>query len=276
MLDALFNKGLRAEVVEGIDLEYGITLTGSRITVGSGPTDDLRLGAADVVPGHLVFERRADGKGWEYFTSDSGRTQVDRGNPRTGTVRPGMWFRLGAETRLELRRTSLPAETVPTGDGDAPKTIPLAIALPAMGLMAIGALMAAGALGDRGTGGLSLQTAAWVAGSTPLDEAVDICLDTTLSPGRAVAASDPASPFWRAVTFRDTDPSLAGEARADLIGSIREILASAHLLSRENKNIEASEALRRLEYVLPVGSADCPILTASRFDLAVFELRGSR
>jgi hypothetical protein len=276
MLDALFNKGLRAEVTEGIDLEYGITLSGKRVTVGSGPTDDLRLGAADIVPGHLIFERRADGKGWEYFTSDSGRTQVDRGNPRTGTVRPGMWFRLGSETRLELSRTALPAETVTNGETDGPKTIPLTIALPAMGIMVIGALFLVTALGDRGAGDLSLQTAGWVAGSSTLEDAVDACLQTTLTPARAIAESDPASPFWRSVTFRDTDPARAEVARAELIGSIREALASAHLLSRENKNIEASKALRRLEYVLPVGSADCPILTASRFDLAVFELRGSR
>ena len=70
MMRFLAPKGFRAEVTEGIDLEHGIMLTGQRVTVGSGPGDTLRLGASDVVPGHLTFEKRADGKGWEYFTSD--------------------------------------------------------------------------------------------------------------------------------------------------------------------------------------------------------------
>ncbi|CAN0606640.1 unnamed protein product, partial [Ectocarpus sp. 12 AP-2014] len=46
-------KGLRAEVTEGIDLENAVMLIGQRVTVGSGPGDTLRLGAADIVPGHL-------------------------------------------------------------------------------------------------------------------------------------------------------------------------------------------------------------------------------
>lgn len=276
MLDFLSPKGLRAEVTEGIDLEQGVTLTGQRITIGSGPHDTLRLGAADVVPGHLTFERRADGKGWDYFTSDRGVTQVDRGNPRTGIVRAGMWLRLGRETKIDMQRAALPA----AADGDVsdatPATVPMPAALGIMGLMAVVAVFLVVGAGGGGSRTISLKTTRWVTGADDLAPALERCLEETTLPGRAVAASDPASPFFRVMEYRQTDPARASAAEAELAGKIREILANAHFLSRGNKPLEASGTLRRLEYVLPVGVANCPILTASRFDLALLEVRGSR
>ena len=276
MLDFLAPKGLRAEVTEGIDLEQGATLTGQRITIGSGPNDTLRLGAADVVPGHLTFERRADGKGWDYFTSDRGATQVDRGNPRTGLVRSGMWLRLGRETKIELQRAALPAAPKGEASDEASKTVPMPLALGAMvGMAAIAAFIVVG-LGDSSSGGVKFRTTPWVTGAADLGPALEDCLKETSLPGRAVASNDPASPFFRVMEYRQTDPARASQAQKELQESIRELLAKSHFLSRENMLLEASDTLRRLEYVLPVGVAKCPILSASRFDLALLEVRGSR
>lgn len=276
MMRFLAPKGLRAEVTEGIDLEHGIMLTGQRVTVGSGPGDTLRLGAADVVPGHLTFERRADGKGWEYFTSDRGTTQVDRGNPRTGPVRAGMWLRLGRETRIDLTRAPLPATPAGKSPDAEPASVPMPVALGLMGAMAAGALFFAVGFGDGGSGPNGLRTTPWVTGAAELAPAIESCLSETLAPGRAVAAADPASAFWRVMEYRSTDPARAREAEQELVLKVREILASAHFLFREGKDLKASETLRRLENVLPVGVAACPILTASRFDLALLEVRATR
>ena len=274
MLSFLQAKGFRAEVTEGIDLENAVLLTGQRVTVGSAPTDTLRLGAADIVPGHLTFERRSDGKGWDYFTSDRGVTLVDKGNPRTGQVRAGMWIRLGRETRIDLGRAVLPAEAQNDTAGDAPATIPMPVALGVLAVIAVAGLVFSGGL-QRG-GGIPLRTTGWVTGATELSPAVETCLAQASALLHAVPPSDPANHFWQASTLRRTDPSAAASAERELTTRIREILASAHLLYSENKPLEASQTLRRLEYVLPVTDTDCPILQASRFDLALLEVRGTR
>ncbi|MXQ09740.1 hypothetical protein GQ651_17985 [Alphaproteobacteria bacterium GH1-50] len=277
MMAFLGPKGFSIEVTEGIDLERTLVLTGQRVTVGTGPGDDLRLGARDVVSGHITFERRKDGKGWEFFTSDRGVSEVDRGNPRTGAVRPGMWFRLGRETRIDIRRVAAPVETEAAPSGGAqPKTVPLGVALPAMGLMvlaAVGFVLFAGA-GQTGQSGM--RTTGWVERSAPIEPAVERCLASAGSQARTISPDDPSSAFWRTVSLRQSDPAAARAAEADLIREVRAILTEAHFLTRENRAADASEALRRMEYVLPVGLTDCPILSASRFDLALLELRGNR
>ena len=277
MMAFLGPKGFSIEVTEGIDLERTLLLSGQRVTVGAGPGDDLRLGARDVVSGHITFERRKDGKGWEFFTSDRGVTAVDRGNPRTGAVRPGMWFRLGHETRIDIRRAAVPDEIeIGTSGGDQPKTVPLGVALPAMGLMAlaaVGFVVFAGA-GQTDTGGM--RTTGWVDRSAAIEPAVERCLASAGARGRTISPDDPSSAFWRTVSLRQSDPAAARRAEADLIREVRAILTEAHFLARENMASDASEALRRMEYVLPVGLTDCPILSASRFDLALLELRGNR
>lgn len=275
MMTFLTQKGLRAEVTEGIDLENGITFAGDRISIGSGPDDDLRLGARDVVSGHLTFERQAGG-GWEYFTSDRGVTEVDRGNPRTGKARAGMWFRLGTETRIDLARAAaLPATPAASAETE-PKRVPLAIAVPAMAVMAGLAVFAMLGSGSGASGSSGLRTAAYVTGSTGLDPAMDTCLSTPRQLERIVAADDPASPFWRFMAFRDSDPSAALLARADLDAAVRETLADAYLLVREKRYLDASRILRRIENVLPVGTARCPIVSASQFDVALLEAAASR
>mgnify|MGYP006908211312 FL=1 len=274
MLDFFSAKGLRAEVTEGIDLEQGVTLTGTRITVGSGPRDTLRLGAADVVPAHLTFERRADGKGWDYFTTDQGFTQVDHGNPRTGKARAGMWFRLGQETRIDLARADAPATAEPGGE-NAETNVPLPVALGILGAFAAVAVFAAVGFGANASGP-SMRATGYVTGTDDLTAALETCLQETVRAQRAVASSDPASPYFRIMEFRGREPARALSAQADLTRSVSGILADAHFLVHENKLLEASGTLRRLEYVLPVSVTNCPILAASNFDAALLEVRGSQ
>jgi len=275
MLSFLAPKGLRAEVTEGIDLEQSVLLTGARVTIGSGPDDDLRLGAADVVQGHLTLERRADGTGWDYFASDRGVTNVSSGNPRTGQVRPGLAIMLGRETRIELIRTVLPAGEAAADDG-VPTTVPLPVAIGILGALAIVAAVFLGGFGGNANAGLSLQTTSFVTAPRAIEQALETCLADPRSPHRSVTTDDPASAFWQVMAFRETDPARANSATSELADTIRGVLTDAHLLAREGKPLEASATLRRLEYVLPLGGARCPILAASRFDLALLELRGSR
>lgn len=280
MLDFFAAKGLRAEVTAGIDLEQGVTLKGQRVSIGSGPSDDLRLGAADVVAGHLTLERSADGTGWEYFASDLGFTLVEGGNPRTGLVRPGLVLQLGQETRIELVRTALPKEAAVSGDTATPKDAPQSIPLPvALGVLAgIGALVFAvmAGLGQGSSSGPSLRTTSLITQTRAIEGALETCLAEPRVPTRPVTAADPAHAFWQVMTQRESDPMLAEAAHGELSRDIRALLTQAHLLAREGRAAEASDTLRRLEYVLPLGAARCPILAASRFDLALLELRGSR
>ncbi len=260
-------KGLRAEVTEGIDLEQGVALTGEKITIGSSPEDNLCLGAADIAPAHLTLQRRADGKGWEYFASDRGQTLVDQGNPRTGPVRAGMWIRLGSETRIEIQRATLPA-TAPD-DGPAEKTtVPLPIALGIIGIMMIGFGFAAGLFGAPEEDDDWLYTSAWFSGAVPLDPSLDECLDQQRTPTQPIAADAPEAAYWAYMIAGDRDGETAIAARTDMISAIRGIIADTHLLQREGRPLEASAALRRIAYVLPVTAADCPILAAVEADRA--------
>ena len=273
MLDFLSAKGLRAEVTEGIDLEQSVPLTGARVTIGTGPRDTLRLGAADVVPGHLTFERRADGKGWDYFTTDQGFTEIDHGNPRTGKVRAGMWFRLGQETRIDLARAEVPASSA-TGSDQTGNTVPMPVALGILGALAATAIFVTVGFGGTSSGP-SMRTTGYVTGADDLTTALESCLTETVRAQRAVASSDPASPFFRVMEYRGSEPAHAISAQAELTASVRGLLADAHFLVRENRLLEASGTLRRLEYVLPVSVTNCPILAASNFDAALLEVRGS-
>lgn len=267
-------KGLRAEVTEGIDLEQGLPLTGDRITIGTGPNDTLRLGAADIAPAHLTLQRRKDGKGWEYFAADRGQTLVDRGNPRTGSLRAGMWFRLGAETKIEIQKTVLPATDSP--DDAAKTTVPLPVAFGLMSLMVIGFALAAGAVGRDTSNDDTLLTSAWFTGAVDLDPYLETCLSHGRRPTQPVAPDDPAAAFWTFGLTADPSSETAVTARDTLTASIRTIITQAHLLEREGQPIRAAAALHRLEYVLPVGDADCPILQAARVDQAQLERSANR
>ena len=262
-------KGLRAEVTEGIDLEQGITLTGDRITIGTGPADDLRLGARDIVPAHLTLQKRLDGKGWEYFTSDRGATLLDKGNPRTGPVRPGMWFRLGAETRIDLQR--VPAAVEEASESGEKTTVPMPIAIGIMGVICLVALAGVAGFGSSKQSG-GLRTAGWYAGTMEMEPALAVCLAQEIPVPITLAATDPDAAFWTAKLATDPAGDTATETHRQLTRAIRDNLAEAHLLFQEDKYLEASRALRRLEYVLPLGRAECPILEASRVDVALLEL----
>ena len=252
-------------MTEGIDLESRIVLSGDRITVGTGPRDDLRLGATDIVREHLVFMRNDKGK-WEYFTTPSGATAVDKGNPRAGLVRPGMWFRIGQETTVTLVKAETPAGQPAESDGK----VPLTIAIPAMLLMAAIAILFVMGNGDTAAPN-GLQTARWFTGAADITTALDTCLAHDLTPPAYATASAIDGPFWAFMADKSaTDP------KADLQQTIRNIIAETHILAGENKALEASQALRRIEYVLPLGRHACPILDAARVDLALLELRGNR
>jgi hypothetical protein len=263
-------KILQAEVTGGVDLESSVLFTGDRITVGSGAGDTLRLGAAGIVPGHLTFEKGAGGH-WEYFSADRGVTGIDRGNPRTGRVRPGMWFDLGYETRLTLTRVPAPPEIAEkTGAGEK-TTVPVGIALPVLGLMVVGAAAAMNfSGGSKGTSGL--RTTPWFTGAADIAPALETCLDSGLSPEAAsISGNDAlsADADFRAA-LRDPD---AGSALAQ---RVRGVIAETHLLTREGRYDEAARSIRRMENVLPVGNGDCPILAAARADLTVLTIQADR
>ncbi|MGB3314752.1 MAG: hypothetical protein WBB85_10095, partial [Albidovulum sp.] len=150
-------KVLRAEVTGGIDLESGVLLTGDRITIGTGPGDDLRLGAQNVVAGHLTLQRAKTGGQWEYFSSDRGHTAVSKGNPRTGPVRPGLTFVLGGETRIEILSVPAPADMEKADAGGSGTTVPLTVALPLMGAMLVAFSLYIGALSGGTESGSGLR-----------------------------------------------------------------------------------------------------------------------
>lgn len=276
MFGFLAPKGLRAEVTGGIDLERGITLTGARVSVGSGPDDDLRLGAVDVVAGHLTFECRSDGTGWDYFASDRGVTQVEGGNARTGPLRAGMILRLGRETQIEIARVPMPAAAPGDSDDSVPTVVPLPAALGILAGLVLVAFVAMTVLSGEARAPLSLQTTAFVTAPRAVETALETCLSGHRAPSFWVTADDPAHAFWQVMAHREADAARANAAMGDLASDIRVLLTDAHLLAREGRPLEASATLRRLEYVLPLGEARCPILAASRFDLALLELRGTR
>ena len=269
-------KVLRAEVVDGIDLEAEVLLTGNRITIGSGSRDDLVLGARHVVESHLTFIRADGSKTWEYFSSDRGQTLVDQGNPRTGTVRPGMWFNLGGETRISIEKIVAPADFIEDTPKGEKKTVPMGVALPLMGLMLLGVAFVTTNLGGSDRGQNDLATLGLFTGDAPIDPLLDRCIAAGLSPSaQTLAGGDPNAKdaLFRAIL---NQPEASDALRQQLAGEIRNIIAESHLLARENKGIEASRNLRRLENVMPVGSGDCPILRAARFDLAILEMQGGR
>ncbi len=266
-------KVLCAEVTGGIDLESRVLLTGDRVTVGSAPGDGLRLGARNIVGAHLTFQRQKGSDAWEYFSSDRGHTAVDKGNPRTGPVRPGMFFVLGGETRIDIVKTDAPADLATRAKGEKGKTVPLGVALPMMGLMVVGFALYMGSLAGGGSDRSTLRTTPWFDGSAALEPAIETCLASGLSP-EARALTPGTNATEPDALFRAALASDGGEkARANLAAKVRGLIADSHLLAHENRLLEASRTLRRLEYVLPVGNGDCPILSAARLDLAILELR---
>ncbi len=280
-LGFLTAKMLRAEVTGGIDLESGILLTGERITIGTGPGDDLRLGAQNVVAGHLTLQRARGGGQWEYFTSDRGHTAVSKGNPRTGPVRPGLSFVLGGETRIDILSVPAPADMQKadaTGTGTA---VPLTVALPLMGAMLVAFALYIGTLSGGTVGSGGLRTTPWFEGTSGVEAALGTCLASGLSPeaqalGSAATKGQPDALFRAYLAAENAAPGRRSELKADLASQVLGLIADAHLLLRENKALEASRSLRRLEYVLPVGNGDCPILSAARLDLAILELWGGQ
>jgi hypothetical protein len=270
-------KVLRAEVTAGVDLESGVLLTGERITIGTGSNDTLRLGARNVVPGHLTFHRQRGSAAWEYMTSDRGQTAVDAGNARTGPVRAGMSFVLGGETRIELRRVPAPPDLAKTETSTGGTTVPLPIALAAMAAMTVAFALYLGGLGGDRADGSALRTTQWFDGTASVEDALAACLASGLGPEARGLASRTGAAEPDAL-FRASLPGTpdAAAARAALAAQVRGLIAESHLLLRENRALDASRTLRRMENVLPVGTGDCPILSAARLDLAILELEGGR
>lgn len=280
-LSFLAPKVLKAEVTEGVDLESSVILTGERITIGSGSGDDLRLGARNAAPAHLTFQRQKGSQTWEYFSSDRGHTVVSTGNPRAGPVKPGMSFVLGSETRIDISRTAAPVNLAGQDNAEAGNTVPLYIALPMMAVMLAAFALYIGALSGGENDGNGLQTTPWFEGRADIGEALETCLASGLSPeARGLASrttmSEPDALFRAYLASAGNASDEADRAKSELAATVRGLIAESHLLFHENKMLKASEALRRLEYVLPVGNGDCPILSAARLDLAILELRGGQ
>lgn len=281
-LSFLSAKALKIEVTEGVDLESSVFLTGDRVTVGTGPQDTLRLGSSSVVAEHVTFVRQPGAKNWEYFTTDRGQTTIDKGNPRTGTVRPGMWFRIGADTRIDI--LTAPAPDLPDQEDakQEKKEVPLAVALPIMALMVVAfGLIVSMMTSEREVSGSSLRTAAWFVGDAALEPSLDVCLATGYEQSKSqlpvrVARTAPDALFQQYIITRDDDPLTAAEVIDQLTEKVRKIIAEAHLLAHEGAYLDASQQLRRLENVLPVGTGNCPILSAARSDLATLEIQAER
>lgn len=271
----LKQKGIKAEVVEGVDLEEAVFLTGERVSVGSGPDDTLRLGGARIVPGHVVFARAENGRGWEYFTSGAGEVEISSGNPRTGPARPGLTFRLGADTVLKLTREALPAELLETG-GEEKKEIPLVIALPIMAALAIGFGVYVNALTSGGsTGATGLRTAPWLIDLPAYGRALDVCLQAAgADTAQRVPAGAPDAAFraYSAAAAEAREGDLP-DLRLALGRQVRSLIVDAHLLAGEGHFAEAAETLRRVPPMLPTGNETCPINTAARADFSVFQRR---
>ena len=266
---ALFRgKGFRIEVVDGIDIESHVVLSGDKMTVGTGAQDNLRLGEADVLPAQLTFQRR--GATWDYFVSDRGRTEVSKGHPRAGAVAVGQEFRLGASARLAVKRTDAPV----TADAGAKKTIPIAIALPVLALMILGVFVVTTSLRSDGGGGPGqLATTRWFTGAEPLEVALDTCLTAvTEADAIAVARAAPDWPFRAWARAADKTGTDAADARAALLADIDEAITQVHFLRDAGGAGDASAIYRRMENVIPLGNRACPILAATRRDLAVLDM----
>jgi hypothetical protein len=265
---ALFGgKGFRIEVVDGIDIESAITLSGDKVTVGTGAQDSLRLGEADVLPAQLTFQKR--GQTWDYFVSDRGRTEVSKGHLRTGALAVGQEFRLGSNARLVVKRTDAPVETATAGK----RTIPIAIALPLLALVVLGVFVVSTALRSTDSGGGALATTRWFTDAEPLDAALDTCLAAvTETDATPVARTAPDWAFRAWASAADKAGPEATAARADLLGQIDEAITRAHFLWDGGAPAEASDLYRRIENVIPLGNRPCPILAATRRDLAVLEM----
>lgn len=269
-------KLLRAEVTGGIDLEAKVLMINDRITIGSDPSDDLVLGARGIIGAHLTLQRQENGKVWEYFSSDRGLTAVDKGNPRTGTVRPGMWFNLGGETRIDILKTTPPPGMKIEAPKEGKAQVPLGVALPLMGLMLVGVMAVTTGLQSSSTEGGGLATQGWFSGSEPLEPYVQRCVDAGLgAEASALTGSDPNAPDQLFRTILDNTGDRTAEFEK-LVKVIRSTIADTHLLASENRYLEASQTIRRLENVMPVGLGDCPILSAVRSDLTILEMKAGR
>ena len=110
-----------------------------------------------------------------------------------------MWFRLGAETRIDLQRCA--AAPVPQSEAAGIRGGGAEDGAAGPSLCRLMAAMAGGALffmvatggGERVQSGL--RSAAFVTGSADLEPAIEACLSTPHAPGRAVAATDPGQPL---------------------------------------------------------------------------------
>ncbi len=270
---ALFGgKGFKIEVVDGIDIESAITLNGEKMTVGTGAGDTLRLGEADVVPAQLTFQMR--GGAWEYFVADRGRTVVKGGHPRAGKVAVGQEYALGGSARLKVIRTEAPEPITPPNPDGTPaapvkKTIPLAVALPVLGLFVLGALAVA-QLVQPAREVQQLATTRWFVQAEPLADALASCLAGAADlPDQAVARS---APDWAFRAALRGDPAADGALQA----TVTEMIAEAHFLHDGGDSGAAADLYRRMENVIPVGNRECPILAATRRDLAVMEMAARR
>ena len=271
-------KAFRVEVIDGVDLEEAIFLTGERVTIGSGQDDNLRLGGARIVPGHVVFAKSEAGKGWEYFTSGAGEVEISSGNPRTGPVKAGVTMTLGPDTVIKITREALPEELQEAAE-DEKKEIPLSIALPVMAVFVVAFVIYIQILtGGGGNSGPGLRTQTWLTNLPNYGQALDVCLEAAgPETVERVPAGAPDAAFraYSAAVVQGREADLP-DLRLALGRQVRAMIVDAHLLLRENRFAEAADTLSAVPAMLPTGHAACPINSAARADFSVLERRASR
>ena len=271
-------KAFRVEVIDGVDLEEAIFLTGERVTIGSGPDDSLTLGGARIVASHVVFAKAENGKGWEYFTSGAGEVDISSGNPRTGPVKAGVTMTLGPDTVIKITREALPEELQDAAE-DEKKEIPLAVALPVMAVFVVGFVIYIQILmGGGGDGGPAFRTQTWLTNLPSYGRALDICLEAAGPETVArvpAGAPDAAFRAYAAAVVQGAEADLP-ELRLALGRQVRSEIVDAHLLVREGRFAEAADTLQAVPAMLPTGQAACPINSAARADFSVLDRRADR
>lgn len=281
MLSKLFEpKVFCLEVTQGIDIEKKTYLNGTRVTIGSGDSDTLHIGASDVCQGHLVFQRPNSRSDWEYQSSDAGLTQVRRGNPRSGKLRAGQSFQIGATTRISVRRIATPADLKEQAGGDGKTELPLYAALAAIALISFAGVFAANAMtgGDRSALSEASETHRWFEAPTTFTPELKECLASAEASWRVerIPMSEPDALFHSWLESRLIADGRETMFFEKLRKELGQAVVKAQILIQGGDRRGGAEALREIENRLPISAQDCPITRAARADIAALELTLSR
>lgn len=275
MMKSLFTpKVMVVEVTRGLDLEHRAYLTGTRVTVGSAPSDDLPLTDTGTVSGQLVFEKGNGERNWSFHTSDSAETLTSDGKLRAGTVRTGLTFTLSPHTQVTIRSIPMPEE-LKAQAAATKQEVPLSIALPGMAAAGLLFLFVSGSIGtaeaDRGP---TFYTEAWYEAPGRFSRALAPCLDVARakSAARLVPEDSIEAPFqvWLAAA---RDGASEDEKIAALRREIGRIIVDAQFRIQQGSFAEAAAHLASIERYLPVSAKECPVNAAIQSDISKLNTR---